>query len=76
MDEILPWLAMAGALVAALVLAGVLGLTLGRKARRHYPALAGALWMLSTFLKIDPPPPPKAERITRSEEDAGAPPKV
>ncbi len=61
-------------MIVVSVLAGWLGLTLGRKGLRRFPAMAGALWMLSTFLKIDPPPPPKAERVTKSEEDAGAPP--
>ncbi len=76
MDDIPVWLRVAVALVVVFLLAGWLGLALGRKAARSFPAMAGALWMLSTFLKLDPPPPPKAERITKSEEDAGAPPKV
>ena len=76
MHEVMVWLGVALGLVVVLALAGWLGSTLGRKAARRFPAMAGALWMLSTFLKIDPPPPPKAERVTRSEEDAGAPPKV
>ncbi len=76
MDGIPVWLATAIAVMAALALAGWLGLTMGRKTARRFPAMAGALWMISTFLKVDPPPPPKAERITRSEEDAGDPPKV
>ncbi len=76
MDGIPAWLRSAAALIVVCVLAGWVGRALGRKAARRYPAMAGALWLLSTFLKVDPPPPPKAERITRSEKDAGAPPKV
>ena len=76
MDSIPVWLKVAAAMAVGFALAGWLGSTLGRKAARRYPAMAAALWMLSTFLKLDPPPPPKAERITKSEEDAGAPPKV
>ncbi len=67
---------MAVGLVVVLGLAGWLGSTLGHKVARRFPAMAGALWMLSTFLKIDPPPPPRAERVSKGEEDAGAPPKV
>ena len=76
MEQVLVWLAVAIALVVVSVLAGWLGASLGRKTARNFPSVASALWILSTFLKIDPPPPPKAERITKSEEDAGAPPKV
>ncbi len=76
MNGIPGWLRVTAALVVVCVLAGWLGRSLGRKAARRYPAMAGALWLLSTFLKVDPPPPPKAERITKSEEDAGAPPTV
>ena len=76
MGVILTWLMVAAGLLVVLVLGGWLGATLGRKTARRFPAMASALWMLSTFLKIDPPPPPKAERVTRNEEDAGAPPKV
>ena len=76
MSDIVVWLGVAVGLMVVLGLAGWLGSTLGRKMTRRFPAMAGALWMLSTFLKLDPPPPPKAERVTRNEEDAGAPPKV
>ena len=76
MGEVLVWLGVAVGLVVVLGLAGWIGAALGHKAARRFPAMAGALWMLSTFLKVDPPPPPKAERVTRNEEDAGAPPKV
>ena len=75
MHGILVWLETAAALLVTFALAGWLGLSFGRRTARRFPAMAGALWMISTFLKIDPPPPPKAERVTRSEEDAGAPPK-
>ncbi len=70
------WLGTAAAVAVVFVLAGWLGVVTGRKAARRFPAMAGALWILSTFLKIDPPPPPKAERVTRNEDDAGVPPKV
>ncbi len=76
MGGIPDWLKIAVALIVGGLLVGWLGRALGRKAARRYPAMAGALWLLSTFLKVDPPPPPKAERITKSEEDAGAPPTV
>ncbi len=76
MDGIPVWLGAAAASLVVFVLAGWLGLALGRKTARRFPAMAGALWMLSSFLRLDPPPPPRAERITKSEEDAGDPPKV
>ena len=76
MGGVLVWLGVVAGLVVVLALAGWLGAAAGRKAARRFPAMAGALWMLSTFLKLDPPPPPKAERVTRNEEDAGAPPNV
>lgn len=74
MDGVWRWLIGAALLVALALLAGWAGVALGRKAARRYPSLAMALWIFSTFLKIDPPPPPKAERVHKSEEDAGAPP--
>ncbi len=74
MDGIPGWLSTAIGVVVVFALAGWLGLAVGHRTARRFPAMAGALWMLSTFLKIDPPPPPRAERINRSEEDAGAPP--
>jgi len=70
------WTALLVGSAVAAALAGWAGLSVGRKAARRYPSMAAALWMLSTFLKIDPPPPPKAERVHKNEEDAGAPPKV
>ena len=76
MAQVPGWLTAAVVLAVAFALAGWLGLALGRKTARRFPAMAGALWMLSVFLKVDPPPPPKAERVTKGEEDAGAPPKV
>ena len=66
---ILVGLAIAGA-------AGWAGIALGKRTARRHPSAAAALWMLSMFLKIDPPPPPKAERVSKPEEGAGAPPKV
>ena len=69
------WWALA-AIVVAFPLAAWLGRTVGRRTARKNPGMAAALWMLSTFLKIDPPPPPKAERVRKSEEDAGDPPQV
>jgi hypothetical protein len=65
------------ALAAVLLpLAGWLGLRIGRRTARKHPGMAAALWVLSTFIKLDPPPPPKAERIVKDEEGAGDPPKV
>lgn len=69
------WIAL-GAAVAVIPLAAWLGLTLGRRTARKHPGMAAALWVLSTFIKLDPPPPPKAERIIKDEETAGDPPKV
>jgi hypothetical protein len=59
----------------AILAAGWLGVVLGRRTARAFPGAAGALWLLMSFLKIDPPPPPRAERVTRDEEGAGDPPK-
>jgi hypothetical protein len=54
--------------------AGWLGLQGGRHVARKNPSVASALWMLSVFLKIDPPPPPKAERVLKDEDRRGEPP--
>lgn len=75
MDEPATWLALGAALVV-IPLAAWLGLKLGRQTARKHPGMAAALWVLSTFIKLDPPPPPKAERIIKDEEGAGDPPKV
>ena len=58
------------------VLGGWLGLRAGQHAVRKYPAAASALWMLSMFLRIAPPQPPRAERVIKDEDAAGDPPKV
>ena len=67
------WLVAGAALIAIAPIAVALGLHFGKKAARASPGLAMALWFFSSFLKIDPPPPPKAERVHKSEEDADAP---
>lgn len=67
------------ALAAFLLLAPLtvwLGRAFGRKAGRAFPGAALALMMLQGFFRIDPPPPPKAERVHKDEEDAGDPPVV
>lgn len=65
-----------GAAVVLIPLAAWLGLKAGRRTARKHPGAAAALWVLFSFLKLDPPPPPKAERILKDEEGAGDPPKV
>ena len=71
--KILIWIAIISALV---VLAGWLGSRLGAKAARKYPSLAMSLIIIGSFFKIDPPPPPRTERILKDEEGAGDPPEV
>lgn len=72
----LPWLIAAAAFVLLTPLAVWLGRTFGRKAAKAYPGAALALMMFQGFFRIDPPPPPKAERVHKDEEDAGDPPEV
>jgi hypothetical protein len=67
------WLIAGAALILIAPIAVGLGRHFGRKAARASPGLAMALLFFSSFLKIDPPPPPKAERVHKSEEDADAP---
>jgi len=76
MTEIPPFVIPFAVFVVAVPLLGWLGLVLGKRTARKNPGFAAALWMLSTFLKIDPPPPPKAERVVKDEGAAGDPPKT
>jgi hypothetical protein len=69
--QALAWIAAA---VVVIIAAGWLGLQSGRHIARKNPSVASALWMLSVFLKIDPPPPPKAERVLKDEDRRGEPP--
>ncbi len=64
------------ALAIAAPLMAWLGIALGRKAAKRSPGFAAALWILSTFIKIDPPPPPKAERVVKDDGAAGDPPRT
>jgi hypothetical protein len=68
------WLIAGGASVLVASIAIRLGHALGKRATRAAPGLAMSLWFFNAFFKVDPPPPPKAERVHKSEEDAGAPP--
>jgi len=68
------WLFAAAALIVIAPVAVWIGHSLGRKAARVAPGMAAALWLLNAFFRLDPPPPPRAERVHKSEEDAGAPP--
>ena len=46
-----------------------------RKRGKWSASLDGALWLLMSFLKVDPPPPPGSEQqIKADEEPAGDPP--
>ncbi len=74
MSSYSPWLLAAVALLLAAPVAVWLGRSLGKRAARAYPGMALALWFLNGFIRLDPPPPPKAERVHKSEEDAGDPP--
>ena len=65
-----------GLAIVLIPLAAWSGLRFGRRAARKYPGMAAALWVISTFLKIDPPPPPKAEQVIKDQESAGDPPSV
>ena len=76
MDDGRQWLIAAGILMVFIPFAVWAGIAGGRSMAKKYPSAAAALWILGTFLKIDPPPPPKAERVTKDEETAGDPPKV
>ena len=67
------WLIAGAALILIAPIAVGLGHHFGKKAARAAPGLAMALWFFNAFFKIDPPPPPKAERVHKSEEDADAP---
>ena len=61
------------ALILIAPIAVWLGHSLGKKAARAAPGMAVALWFLNAFFRLDPPPPPKAERVHKNEEDTGAP---
>jgi len=71
--EIIGWIV---GIAAAVLFAGWLGLRMSRGVVRKYPSAASALWMLSVFLKFDPPPPPKAERVVRDDDAPGDLPKL
>jgi hypothetical protein len=48
-----------------------------KKRGRFTASLGGALWLLMSMFKVDPPPPPQAETVNKArEEPAGDPPKV
>ena len=68
------WLFAAAALLLIAPVVVWLGHALGKKAARAAPGLAATFWLLNAFFRVDPPPPPRAERVHKSEEDAGAPP--
>jgi hypothetical protein len=74
MPAYMQWLIAAAALIVLAPAAVWLGHTYGRKAARAFPGMAAALWFFGAFFRIDPPPPPRAERVHKDEEDAGAPP--
>ena len=72
------WLTGGAMFLAFALLAGWLGVGLGRRTAQKYPGLAMGLILFSSFFRLDPPPPPRAERIIKDEEDeaaAGAPPR-
>ena len=73
MPDYARWLIAGAALIVAFPLAVWLGISVGRRTARAMPGMAMTLWIISAFLKVDPPPPPKAERVHKDEEDAGAP---
>jgi hypothetical protein len=75
MPPYMPWVLAVAALLVGAPAALWLGHRLGRKAARAFPGAAMALWVLNGFFRVDPPPPPKAERVHKGEEDAGAPPR-
>lgn len=70
------WLIPLGAAFIVIPLIGWIGVVSGRYAAKKNPAMAASLWMLMAFFKVDPPPPPKAERVVRDEGAAGDPPKT
>jgi hypothetical protein len=73
------WIASLAAFLALAGGATWLGITLGRHTAKKYPGLAMGLILFSSFFKLDPPLPPRAERIIKDEEDdeaGGAPPKA
>jgi hypothetical protein len=74
MPAYLQWLIAAAALIVLIPAAIWLGHAYGQKAARAFPGMAAALWVFGAFFRIDPPPPPQAERVHKDEEDAGAPP--
>jgi predicted MFS family arabinose efflux permease len=75
MEAYQQWLLAGLALLVAAPLAIWLGRSAGRRAARAFPGMAAALMLLNAFFRLDPPPPPKAERVHKNEEDPGAPPK-
>jgi hypothetical protein len=68
------WLIAGVIALVAFPLAAWAGIAYGKRVARKYPGAAIALHVFMGFFKLDPPPPPKAERVTRNEEDAGDPP--
>jgi hypothetical protein len=74
MPAYLQWLIAAAALALLAPLALWVGRSMGRRAARAFPGMAAALWFFGAFFRLDPPPPPKAERVHKNEGDAGAPP--
>ena len=45
------------------------------KPAKFRAALGGAFWLLTSMFKVDPPPPPQTEDLSKSrDEHPGAPP--
>jgi hypothetical protein len=70
------WTIAGAIMVVLLPLAAWAGIAFGTRTARRNPSAAMALWMLMSIFKVDPPPPPKLERVSKDEEGAGDPPKV
>jgi hypothetical protein len=70
------WLIVLSILAVVGPLAAWAGTRYGFRVARRNPSAAMALWMMMSIFKVDPPPPPKLERVSKGEEGAGDPPKV
>jgi hypothetical protein len=69
------WLIALAIMAVLLPLAAWAGIRYGARVARRNPSAAMALWMLMAMFKVDPPPPPRIERVSKDEEGAGEPPK-